>query len=97
MSSLTALNTLPLVNSDDLQTQPVRYFVTTEIDPSALPRILENFALRNLVPTQLVAHQENDYLEVSLTVTGLTTQEASHLQLRLLNILPVQSVHMDQL
>ena len=97
MSSMTALNTLPLVNSDDLQTRPVRYFVTTEIDPSALPRILENFALRNLVPTQLVAQRENDYLEVSLTVTGLTAQEASHLQLRLLNIIPVQNVDMDQL
>ncbi|MEH6478134.1 MAG: hypothetical protein V7727_20745 [Sneathiella sp.] len=100
MSSMTALNALPPITSDtsdNLQTRPVRYFVTAEIDPSALPRILENFALRNLVPTQLVAQRENDFLEVSLTVSGLTVQEASHLQLRLLNILPVQNVDMDQL
>ncbi|USG60538.1 hypothetical protein NBZ79_15335 [Sneathiella marina] len=96
MSSMTALNTLPLVSDNNLQSRPVRFYITAEIDPSVLPRILENFALRNLVPSHLQARRENDYLDVSLTVTGLSDQEAAHLELRLQNILPVQSVEMDR-
>jgi len=71
------------------------FVITSEIEPSALPRILENFALRNLTPHHMEVQQGGDQLHISLSVAGLTTQERDHLHLRLLNILPVLSVDLQ--
>jgi len=64
-------------------------------EPSVLPRILENFALRNLVPQKLESRQAGGDLVVSLSVCGLDETESRHLQLRMLNIVPVYSVDLD--
>jgi len=66
--------------------------IRSALDPSALPRILENFALRNLVPLSLSARQVQEEMVIELSVAGLSQREEAHLRLRLLNILPVTSI-----
>jgi hypothetical protein len=70
------------------------FVLTAESEPSALPRILENFALRNLVPDHLEVHKDGETLLIRLHVAGLDARESAHLQLRMENILPVISVEL---
>ncbi|MEH6527831.1 MAG: hypothetical protein V7723_17310 [Sneathiella sp.] len=95
MSSATALKSPLQENCAHFSDNPVCFTITAEIDPSTLPRILENFALRNLVPHKLQSTRIDDYLAVSVSISGLSVQEIAHLELRIQNILPVQTVNID--
>ncbi|TNE39271.1 MAG: hypothetical protein EP348_03710 [Alphaproteobacteria bacterium] len=85
--------------SDDAPRTPdaCRFTLRAEAEPSALSRILENFALRNLVPDQLSARRDGEELVVSLTVAGLSDMESAHLEIRMMNILPVIEVTLERL
>jgi acetolactate synthase regulatory subunit len=96
MSSVTALKIPSQESCVHYSHLPVQFKITAEIDPSALLRILENFALRNLVPDQLRSTTIGNQLVISVTVSGLSDQEVRHLTLRMQNILPVRSVEIGQ-
>ncbi|MCS6780294.1 MAG: hypothetical protein NZ555_11400 [Geminicoccaceae bacterium] len=69
------------------------FSVHTEATPSALPRVLEVFALMGHVPER--CHSERvsgDELVVDLQLAELTAAEAAHLAKRLGRIVGVESV-----
>ncbi len=72
-----------------------RFKIKATSEPSVLPRILENFALRNLVPENVSVSKKSNHLDIDLTVVGLSDQEARHLELRMQNILPILSVGLE--
>ncbi|GLQ05822.1 hypothetical protein [Sneathiella chinensis] len=80
--------------SRDAQVE-ARFTIQAVSEPSALPRILENFALRNMVPTSFSSVQHNNELTVTIVAAPFAYSEAAHLQLRLQNILPVLSVAVE--
>ncbi|MCR9213050.1 MAG: hypothetical protein NXI13_04990 [Proteobacteria bacterium] len=96
MSPQTALRLSPIEDDLSSMVHVAQFVIRADIEPSVLPRILENFALRNLTPLHLSAKQDNGELTIELTVEGLSNTEEAHLQLRLQNILPVNSVNLDR-
>lgn len=79
-------------NKNKLQ---VTFNIKAYPDGSTLPRILENFALRDLVPLHLKSDLIDGNLCICITVFPLKATEAEHLQLRMHNILHVFSVDMQ--
>jgi hypothetical protein len=73
----------------------VRFTIKATSEPSVLPRILESFALRNLVPENVSVSKKSNHLDIDLAVVGLSDLEARHLELRMQNILPVLSVGLE--
>lgn len=67
------------------------YSLTTACDPSALLRVLEMFALRNLIPDDVRCHTDGDCLTIMVRVRGLAPQMADHLVQRFSNFPIVQS------
>lgn len=72
--------------------QEIIFEITAFSEPSTLPRILENFALRNLVPHRIKSEKQGDQLHIAIAVHSLPVKEAKHLQLRMKNIMPVLTV-----
>lgn len=63
-----------------------RYCVSAAVDPSALSRVIELFALRDLVPSRVssrLVEGTDPELRIDLDVAGLEDQEAEHLARRL--------------
>ena len=71
------------------------FAVDAEADPGLLPRLLEPFALRNLVPDAVTSVRHGNGLRVEIRVAGLTRDEVPHLALRLANVVPVTRVLAD--
>ena len=97
MPALTASQTNPVDHRIHLKPCLSRFTIQSAIEPSVLSRIIENFALRNLVPENLLARRENGRLVISLTIAGLDPNVSDHLRSRMLNILPVVSVELERL
>ncbi|HWA41708.1 MAG TPA: hypothetical protein VHA10_00740 [Hypericibacter adhaerens] len=71
------------------------FSVQAAADPGLLPRVLELFAKRNLVPSRCHAvlnGPEHDELLIDLQVTGLGAEEAEHVARSLRQIVFVTSV-----
>ena len=79
-------------NSDENAACAVRYTVTALAHPGVLGRVLEPFALRNLVPRRVVSTAEADGMRIDVVADGLGARESEHLCLRLRQIVPVQTV-----
>jgi hypothetical protein len=75
---------------------PVYCFsVQAAADPGLLPRVLELFAKRNLVPSRchaVLSEPEREELLIDLQVTGLTPEEAEHVARSLRQLVFVASV-----
>lgn len=56
----------------------VRFAVRADADPGTLPRVLELFAKRGLVPLSLSSRLLGETLTVEVEVTGMVTAESSH-------------------
>ncbi|MCF8465890.1 MAG: hypothetical protein K9G33_00660 [Sneathiella sp.] len=97
MPALTASQTTPVDHRVHLKPRFSHFTIQSAIEPSVLSRIVENFALRNLVPENLHARRENDHLVISLTIAGLDPNVSEHLRMRMQNILPVNSVELELL
>lgn len=69
-----------------------RFRIAAEIETSVLPRLLNQFALRGLIPVDLCAWVAAEKLHVDLAVAGLTECECKHLVQRLGTLVPVHSV-----
>ena len=69
-----------------------RFHIAAEIETSVLPRLLNQFALRGLIPADLRAWIADERLHVDLAVAGLSERECNHLVQRLGTLVPVHSV-----
>ena len=68
------------------------FTVRAEAEPSVLPRVLEPFVLRNLVPLAVHCRRERAGLRIDVTVAGLEVREVEHLTRRLNQLVPVLTV-----
>jgi hypothetical protein len=76
------------------------FSVTTDSDPSALPRVLEVFALRALIPSQCHAVyvddalvlEPNAELTIDIQIAGLEREDAELIARRLRSIVCVRGV-----
>ena len=76
------------------------FSVTTDSDPSALPRVLEVFALRALIPSQChavcvdeaAALEARAELSIDIQISGLEREDAEVIARRLRSIVCVRSV-----
>ncbi len=78
----------------------VRFTVTSDLEPSVLSRVVELFALRNLVPVEVSATREDGidlHLRVEVVVDGLEPSVCAHLCRRMGNIVPVREVMLELL
>jgi len=80
--SVTATSLQPAAPRPAVAT--ARFRLRALSDPSALPRVLELFALRNLVPESVRCerHENGEELRIDVEVGGLGEQEAAHLARR---------------
>jgi len=72
-----------------------RYRVAAVLEPSVLPRVLELFTLRDLLPTEVNCRQvmaTEPELRIDVAVIGLDAQHAEHLAQRMRTMMPVTSV-----
>lgn len=63
-----------------------RYCVSAAVDPSALSRVIEQFVLRDLMPSRVSARLvegTDPELRIDLDVAGLEDHEAEHVARRL--------------
>jgi hypothetical protein len=56
----------------------VRYCFEADVEPAVLPRALELFAKRGLVPARVFAQAADDQLSVEIEVEGLAADTAEH-------------------
>ena len=71
--------------------------VRAEAEPQVVPRILELFALRSLVPTYFYGRLMDDGgLCIDISVSGLDIDQASHIAAQVQNIVLVASVIMEK-
>ena len=75
--------------------QAFHYHLRALREPSVLPRVLEMFALRDLIPHHVACWEDDGGLVVDVHVRGLETQHARHLAQRMRNIVPVSQVALE--
>ncbi|SLN26709.1 hypothetical protein [Oceanibacterium hippocampi] len=68
------------------------FLIRGQSEPGMLPRLLELFALRSVVPTRLEASAEVGTLAVRITVPCLGRNEIEHLRLRMAGQVSVETV-----
>ena len=70
----------------------VRYCFEADAEPGVLPRALELFAKRGLVPARVYAQADADLLSVEIEVEGLEPDTADHVGLCLSQIVGVRHI-----
>ena len=76
-----------------------RYRVAATLEPSVLPRVLELFTLRDLLPTEVACQQVAKHepeLRIDVAVRGLEPDHAEHLAQRMRTMMPVISVLLER-
>ena len=84
---------MSLLADRSLQSQPHtrkavlrRYCVSAAVDPSSLARVIEQFVLRDLVPSRVssrLVEGTDPELRIDVDVVGLEDQEAEHVARKL--------------
>ena len=69
--------------------------VRAAAEPQAMPRLLELFALRSLVPERWHAERAGAELHILIEVPGLRPMEGEHLAARMRQLVPVRRVLMQ--
>ncbi len=76
-----------------------RYCVSAAVDPSSLARVIEQFVLRDLVPSRIssrLVEGTDPELRIDVDVAGLEDQEAEHVARKLGQFPCVLRVLMDR-
>ena len=68
------------------------FSVRAAAEPQAMPRLLELFALRSLVPDRWQAERKGAELQIDIEVPDLDPAQAQHLAARMRQIVPVRRV-----
>lgn len=74
------------------------FMIQAQPDPSVLSRVLELFALRCLLPTEVTckrAAEGDGELQIHITMDSLPPEKAAHLAARMRNIIPVTRVVLE--
>ena len=74
------------------------YHLRAVREPSVLPRVLEMFALRDLIPHHVMCREgagDDPELFIEVRVHGLVADHARHLAQRMRNIVPMQQVVLE--
>lgn len=81
----------PLAADADLST--TAYFsIYARVEPGVMPRVLELFAKRGLVPTSWHSAITGTALEIDIAVTGLDAQAGRHITVCLQQIADIEAV-----
>ncbi|NQV60868.1 MAG: hypothetical protein HQ502_14470 [Alphaproteobacteria bacterium] len=76
------------------------FLIQAEPEASVLSRVLELFALRSLLPTEVnckrAADQDGE-LHIRIAMPGLPPEKAAHLAARMRNIIPVTRVVLEHI
>lgn len=75
-----------------------RFCLRAVREPSVLPRVVEMFTLRDLIPQDLrcrVCPDCADEMELELSIGTLTPEQAQTIAARMLNLVPVLRVSLD--
>ncbi len=73
----------------------VIFTVHAAADPQVLPRVLELFALRNVVPRRVMGRtvgRSADTFRIDVETDALTAGDADHIAERLRTLVPVEAV-----
>lgn len=54
--------------------QAVRFMLEADANPGLLPRLVQHFARRNLVPDRMWSHREGDNLHVELAMHAMPVE-----------------------
>jgi hypothetical protein len=73
---------------------PVHYQVVAEAEADTLCRVLNLFALQSLMPQQVHAQQEGDWLHIVIQIAGLSWHRAEVIGQKMRNIVSVCSVEL---
>lgn len=79
----------------------VRFFITTDVDPGAIPRILEYFSVRGIIPDLLKVSQykqtslRRENLCFDIHVSGLSDEEYQIVLNKINEQVGVQNVRME--
>lgn len=73
------------------------YQATAEPDPGMLIRILNLFALRNLVPCRVRSRVMGERMQIDVDVQGLDSREAELIAQRMRALVGVSAVRLEQL
>lgn len=74
------------------------FLIQAQPEPSVLLRVLELFALRGLLPSEVTCKrtgEKNVGLHIHIAIDGLPPQKAAHLAARMRNFIPVSRVVLD--
>lgn len=72
-----------------------RYRLRAVREPSVLPRVVEMFTLRDLIPADLRCRdcpEQSGHLLIELVAAGLTATQAENIAARMRNVVPVLAV-----
>ncbi len=82
-----------------LQPGTHHFLIQAEPEASVLSRVLELFALRDLLPTEVSCKRSGDDgagdLHIHIVIAGLPPEKAAHLTARMRNIIPVTRVVLE--
>lgn len=79
----------------------VRYFITTDVDPGIISRVLEHFVLRGITPDLLKVCQyrssslAHEYLSFDIHLSGLNAKEYDIVLQKITSQVGVQNARME--
>ena len=85
----------------DLLPTTVQYFITTDVDPGAISRVVELFALRGITPNSLKVHQYkktpliHEKLSIDIRISNLSEAEQNVIFQKLQAQVCVQTVRKE--
>ena len=71
----------------------VRFLLDAECSPGLLPRMLQLFAKRDLVPDRMWSHRSGDVMHVEIAVEAMPDEEIHLVEGNLRQIIGVHQVH----
>ncbi|MBT3534053.1 MAG: hypothetical protein HN478_09245 [Rhodospirillaceae bacterium] len=73
-----------------------RFMIHAEAEASTLSRVIELFALRDLIPDEVSCKRAgDDGLHIHIAITGVPENQAANLADRMRNIIPVMRVVLE--
>lgn len=73
-------------------TSHVRFLLDAECSPGLLPRVLQPFARRNLIPDRMWSHRSDDTMHVEIAVEAMPDEEIHRIEGNLRQIVGVHQV-----
>ena len=72
--------------------QAVRFMLEADVHPGLLPRLVQHFARRNLVPDRMWSHRQGDNLHIELAMNEMPVEDVHTVEGNLRQTIGVRSV-----